>query len=341
MAMALPTHRWNVVASALYALLFVSVAHAQDAAQRVEDPLQSLSPTAEGVPMTGPGSETIGQVVDPHVCIDERRIPDRYHAPIVGVSPRSMARLGVSWGFEAAPLAGHSGRLVLHPIYNYHTAPVITLHITGPEGYDQTVELHMPMKELEVCEPIPNYPNSCNGPQATTRYYAITVQTPAFGAPGRYALSFSGSTRRGHSRNVFPVDLDAHPLADHVQLPEGVTAASRADAHLRVLVDEESVYSGRSLVVCGEDKRTRYCVRTSDVFPDCQVHLADQPEVLSRGPGSSEWTPHMLEHPAASESWCHGDRLVTFEHSHRIKGQRILREVQEVMPSGRLAVAAE
>ena len=342
MKTALPKRLFKLLFSFFSALYFSQPAVGQDQAlskEKSSQPVLQKRVRADGNNNAlrmkeGLNGDKLGvaQDTERYICTIEVRIPERYVPPMAGKNPRRFARLGIELAFVATPLAGQRGRLIIHPIYNQYTAPVITMEITGPNGYSEQSDIHMPMKVLEVCEPIPHYHNSCNGPQATTRFYPTQPQTPALGAPGRYTFTLSGTSRRGFIRRHFIVDVDAHPIAEHLQLPEGVQSADQESASLRVLTNTEPAYSGPALVKCGERGRTNFCVRMSNDFPQCTEVLQTNPELHHHAVGSTEAAEHFTDRPRVSESWCHKNRLVTLEHNHTWKKKRLLRSLQEVLP---------
>ena len=351
MKTALPKRLFKLLFSFFSALYFSQPAVGQDQAlseEKSSQPVLQKRVRADGNNNAlrmkeGLNGDKLGvaQDTERYICTIEVRIPERYVPPMAGKNPRRLARLGIELAFVATPLAGQRGRLIIHPIYNQYTAPVITMEITGPNGYSEQSDIHMPMKVLEVCEPIPHYHNSCNGPQATTRFYPTQPQTPALGAPGRYTFTLSGTSRRGFIRRHFIVDVDAHPIAEHLQLPEGVQSADQESASLRVLTNTEPAYSGPALVKCGEKGHTNFCVRMSNDFPQCTEVLQTNPELHHHAVGSAEATEHFTERPKVSESWCHKNRLVTLEHNHTWKKKRLLRSLQEVLPPDPVELAGE
>jgi len=247
-----------------------------------------------------------------------------------------ITSLGVEVGVDGpTPHVGHTSKIVLKPIYNYRTAPTFTLTIRGPHGYVFESHIVMPVQQLDVCEPIPHYPDSCKGPHALTRYHLTELNTPAWPHSGMYSIHIGPSKSdplarryRGQARHFEVLD---HPLAQHIALPEGYKESSRTSEDIRVATEDSTVYSGTSLVLCGQKRRTQLCIRTTTPIPSCQEQLeSGAAPVLHANMASVRAHPE-VENDQEATSWCSNDRMVTVYSSRRWGKARMIEQLQELI----------
>jgi hypothetical protein len=331
------------IAAKLFLFLSLPVgSHIASAQEGSVPTLDLLEATGDGVRSRLVETGEIGVIEDPrNICILTWEKPEHPEAPFIGRHPMTITSMGVKVGVEGpTPHVGHTSKIVLNPIYNYRTAPTFTVTIRGPHGYHFESPVVMPVEHMEVCEPIPYYPDSCKGPHALTRYHRAELITPAWPHSGMYSIHIGpsesdpiGRRWRGQSRHFEVLD---HPLAQHLALPPRYAESSRTAENIHVTSKDSSVYNGPSLVLCGQKRRSNICIRTTNPIPNCQAQLdAGAEPVLHANMASVRAHPE-VENDLEASSWCSKDRLLTLYTSRRWGKSRILRQLQEQMPPDNL-----
>jgi hypothetical protein len=166
-------------------------ARSQTSGSDLESNDSTLTPTL----LSAGERATIGDLNDrSKICTLTVTKPEHPQAPFIDKHPMRLTPVGIEVGVEGpTPQVGQPSKVVLNPIHNHRTAPSLTLSIKGPNGYLFESPVVMPVEKLEVCEPIPGYPNACNGPQALTRYHRAEVITPAWPHAGMYSIHIGPS----------------------------------------------------------------------------------------------------------------------------------------------------
>ena len=333
------THPFRMVVKLFLPLLLVStLAHGQEPGSA----LDLLDGTARQGMLFPGQTDAVGITENPrNICTFTVTKPEHPEAPFIGKHPMNITSMGVSVGVEGpTPHVGHTSKIVLNPIYNYRTAPTFSLRINGPNGYHFESTVVMPVQHLEVCEPIPHYPDACRGPHALTRYHRAELITPPFPHSGMYSIHI-GPTKsdplarrwRGQSRQFEVLD---HPLAQHLALPSDFEESSRTSEDIRVASENSTVYSGASLVLCGQKRRAKICIRTTNPIPNCQEHLDAGAEPVLHANMASVRAHPAVENDLEASSWCRQDRLLTVYSKRRWGKRQSLRQLQEKIPPDNL-----